>query len=111
MSHLRARRHARPLTHKKKIEAELEGFGIRLNKRPPNISLIRKEKGTVGFRSTCTTTAAVARVCRLERSGTLTAHAHARVQAPSGIWTKTLCRRCAASTAHTRWMWLCASRT
>ncbi len=28
----------KPLTHKKLIEHELEGFGIRLNKKPPNIA-------------------------------------------------------------------------
>jgi ribosome-interacting GTPase 1 len=27
-----------PLTHKRIIERELEGFGIRLNKKPPNIT-------------------------------------------------------------------------
>jgi len=36
---------SKPLTHKKKIEYELEGFGIRLNKKPPNITIKRKEKG------------------------------------------------------------------
>ena len=35
----------KPLTHKRIIERELEGFGIRLNKRPPNIVIKRKEKG------------------------------------------------------------------
>ena len=28
----------KPMTHKRIIEKELEGFGIRLNKRPPSIS-------------------------------------------------------------------------
>lgn len=41
----------RPLTHKKIIERELEGFGIRLNKKPPNITFRRKEKGGIAFRS------------------------------------------------------------
>ena len=27
----------KPVTHKRLIEKELEGFGIRLNKQPPNI--------------------------------------------------------------------------
>ena len=33
------------------IEAELEGFGIRLNKRPPNITVKKKERG--GARALC----------------------------------------------------------
>jgi ribosome-interacting GTPase 1 len=40
---------SKPLTHKKKIEYELEGFGIRLNKKPPQISLKRKEKGGINI--------------------------------------------------------------
>lgn len=39
----------RPLTHKKIIENELEGFGIRLNKQPPNIHFKRKEKGGINL--------------------------------------------------------------
>ena len=45
---------AKPLTHKRLIEKELEGFGIRLNKRPPNVVFTRKEKGGIAFRSTQT---------------------------------------------------------
>ncbi|CDJ37829.1 developmentally regulated GTP-binding protein 1, putative [Eimeria tenella] len=37
----------KPLTHKRIIEKELEGFGIRLNKKPPNISLVKKDKGGI----------------------------------------------------------------
>jgi len=33
--------------HKTIIEAELEGFGIRLNKKPPAIRIKNKEKGGV----------------------------------------------------------------
>jgi ribosome-interacting GTPase 1 len=44
----------RPLTHKKLIEYELEGFGIRLNKQPPNIVFRRKEKGGIAYRSSRT---------------------------------------------------------
>ena len=40
------------LTHKRIIERELEGMGIRLNKRPPNITFTKKEKGGIAFRST-----------------------------------------------------------
>lgn len=41
----------KPLTHKKIIEHELEGFGIRLNKKPPNITFRKKEKGGINFTS------------------------------------------------------------
>ncbi|CAG0879293.1 unnamed protein product [Cyprideis torosa] len=39
----------KPLQHKKIIERELEGFGIRLNKQPPNISFKRKDKGGIAL--------------------------------------------------------------
>lgn len=35
----------KPLGHKQILEKELEGFGIRLNKRPPNIMFKAKDKG------------------------------------------------------------------
>jgi ribosome-interacting GTPase 1 len=35
----------KPLGDKKIIESELEGFGIRLNKKPPNITVRKKDKG------------------------------------------------------------------
>jgi ribosome-interacting GTPase 1 len=35
----------KPLKHKELLEYELEGFGIRLNKTPPNITFKRKDKG------------------------------------------------------------------
>lgn len=41
----------KPMTHKKIMERELEGFGIRLNKRPPNITFKRKERGGVAVMS------------------------------------------------------------
>lgn len=44
------------LHHKLLIEHELEGFGIRLNKKPANISFRRKEKGGINFTSTVPTT-------------------------------------------------------
>lgn len=37
------------IVHKRKIEYELEGFGIRLNKKPPNIVYQKKEKGGLAF--------------------------------------------------------------
>lgn len=39
----------KPLTHRKKIEYELEGFGIRLNKKPPQITIKRKDKGGINI--------------------------------------------------------------
>ncbi|KAL9643752.1 hypothetical protein ABK040_002792 [Willaertia magna] len=43
----------KPLTHKRKIEYELEGFGIRLNKKPPNITFKKKEKGGLNMMASC----------------------------------------------------------
>jgi small GTP-binding protein len=40
---------AKPLTHKRLIEHELEGFGIRLNKKPADIVLKKKDKGGIGI--------------------------------------------------------------
>ncbi|TRM67961.1 P-loop containing nucleoside triphosphate hydrolase protein [Schizophyllum amplum] len=42
----------KPLGDKKIIESELEGFGIRLNKRPPQILVRRKDKGGVAITNT-----------------------------------------------------------
>lgn len=39
----------KPLTDKKKIERELEGFGIRLNKQPPNILFKKKDRGGINI--------------------------------------------------------------
>lgn len=44
----------KPLKHKKLIEHELEGFGIRLNKNPPNISFKKKDKGGINLNQTVT---------------------------------------------------------
>jgi len=46
----------KPLTHKRIIEKELEGFGIRLNSQPANLSFRRKDKGGINFTSTVATT-------------------------------------------------------
>ncbi len=40
---------AKPLTHKKIIEAELFGFGIRINQTPPNVKIVKKENGGIGY--------------------------------------------------------------
>uniref|UniRef100_V5HL52 Putative gtp-binding protein drg2 odn superfamily n=1 Tax=Ixodes ricinus TaxID=34613 RepID=V5HL52_IXORI len=39
----------KPLQHKRILEREVEGFGIRLNKEPPAISLRRKDKGGINL--------------------------------------------------------------
>eukprot|EP00235_Prasinoderma_singulare_P004171 CAMPEP_0119185668 /NCGR_PEP_ID=MMETSP1315-20130426/68632_1 /TAXON_ID=676789 /ORGANISM="Prasinoderma singularis, Strain RCC927" /LENGTH=332 /DNA_ID=CAMNT_0007180101 /DNA_START=221 /DNA_END=1219 /DNA_ORIENTATION=- len=44
----------KPMTHKAVIEKELEGFGIRLNKKPPNIVFRKKEKGGINFNNSGT---------------------------------------------------------
>ena len=41
-----------PLTDKKVIESELEGFGIRINKEPPNIVFKKKDKGGLSITNT-----------------------------------------------------------
>lgn len=43
----------KPLIHKQIIERELEGFGIRLNKKPPEITFRRKDKGGVALQTLC----------------------------------------------------------
>ena len=42
----------KPLNDKKIIEEELEGFGIRLNKKPPNITVRKKDKGGIAITNT-----------------------------------------------------------
>lgn len=42
----------KPLADKAVIENELEGFGIRLNKTPPNITLKKKDKGGISISNT-----------------------------------------------------------
>jgi small GTP-binding protein len=42
----------KPLADKAVIENELEGFGIRLNKTPPNITIKKKEKGGIAITNT-----------------------------------------------------------
>jgi len=42
----------KPLGDKRIIEGELEGFGIRLNKKPPAITVRKKEKGGINISNT-----------------------------------------------------------
>jgi hypothetical protein len=42
----------KPLGDKKIIESELEGFGIRLNKKPPAILVRKKDKGGIAITNT-----------------------------------------------------------
>lgn len=42
----------KPLGDKKLIESELEGFGIRLNKKPPNLTVRKKERGGIAITNT-----------------------------------------------------------
>ncbi len=42
---------SKPVTQKKIMERELEGFGIRLNKKPPNLIFSRKDKGGITYRN------------------------------------------------------------
>lgn len=42
----------KPLTDKRVIETELEGFGIRINKSPPNIVFKKKDKGGLNITNT-----------------------------------------------------------
>jgi ribosome-interacting GTPase 1 len=42
----------KPLGDKKLIESELEGFGIRLNKKPPAIVVRKKDKGGIAITNT-----------------------------------------------------------
>jgi len=42
----------KPLTDKRVIENELEGFGIRINKDPPNIVFKKKDKGGIAITNT-----------------------------------------------------------
>lgn len=43
----------KPLEQKRKIEMELEGFGIRLNKAPPDITITKRDRGGISVRATC----------------------------------------------------------
>mmetsp|Transcript_26469 Transcript_26469/g.30294 ORF Transcript_26469/g.30294 Transcript_26469/m.30294 type:complete len:374 (-) Transcript_26469:88-1209(-) len=47
---------AKPVTHKKIIEAELHSFGIRINQKPPEVKLVKREKGGIGYQEIATQT-------------------------------------------------------
>lgn len=42
----------KPVTHKKIIEQELFSFGIRINQEPPDIKIVKKEQGGIGYQET-----------------------------------------------------------
>lgn len=46
----------KPLVDKRVIETELEGFGIRVNKSPPNVKITKKDKGGINITTTMTLT-------------------------------------------------------
>ena len=57
---------AKPVTHKKIIEAELFSFGIRINQKPPEVKFIKKEKGGIGYQEVAAQTKGMnAEVARL----------------------------------------------
>lgn len=57
---------AKPVTHKKIIEAELFSFGIRINQTPPNVKIVKKEQGGIGYQETVAQTKGMnAEVARL----------------------------------------------
>lgn len=56
----------KPLTHKKIIEAELFGFGIRINQTPPKVKVVKKESGGIGYQEMVPQTKGMnSEVCRV----------------------------------------------
>lgn len=53
---------SKPAIHKRLIEHELEGFGIRLNKKPPPITYRRKDSGGISFSSAVQTSLDVGQI-------------------------------------------------
>ena len=43
----------KPVTHKFLIERELDNFGIRLNQKPPDVKIKKKERGGIDFQWLC----------------------------------------------------------
>eukprot|EP00804_Cyclotella_cryptica_P000260 CCRYP_010196-RA/>CCRYP_010196-RA protein AED:0.06 eAED:0.06 QI:282/1/1/1/1/1/3/394/338 len=57
---------AKPLTHKKIIEAELFSFGIRINQSYPNVKIVKKENGGIGYQEMVPQTKGMnSEVCRM----------------------------------------------
>lgn len=56
----------KPVTHKKIIEAELFGSGIRINQTPPKVKVMKKEAGGIGYQEVVPQTKGMnSEVCRL----------------------------------------------
>lgn len=56
---------AKPVTHKKIIESELNSFGIRVNQKPPEVKFVKKDKGGIGYQEIVAQTKGMtADVCR-----------------------------------------------
>jgi len=56
----------KPVTHKKIIEAELFGSGIRINQAPPKVKVAKKEAGGIGYQEAVPQTKGMnVEVCRL----------------------------------------------
>mmetsp|Transcript_13805 Transcript_13805/g.28472 ORF Transcript_13805/g.28472 Transcript_13805/m.28472 type:complete len:376 (+) Transcript_13805:46-1173(+) len=56
----------KPVTHKKIIEEELFGFGIRINQVPPKVKIVKKEVGGIGYQEAVAQTKGMnSEVCRL----------------------------------------------
>lgn len=49
MRHNCNKKQMQSMTHKKVIEKELDGFGIRLNQKPPDIVFRKKDKGGLNY--------------------------------------------------------------
>jgi small GTP-binding protein len=56
----------KPVTHKKIIEQELFSFGIRINQSPPDVKVVKKEQGGIGYQETVVQTKGMNKeVCRV----------------------------------------------
>ena len=79
----------KPLIDKRVIESELEGFGIRINKTPPNIVMKRKDKGGINITNTVPLSRIDTDVSEAAADdGDLLTHLHCRKSEPSWENTK-----------------------